>query len=93
MNMVVTGIIKNEGRWWSAHVDDIGAFTQGRSKKAAMVMLEDLVMTMIDWPGVIVMVRDIGASSAGIVSVIVETNAPLALAARVLRYQRAVHGR
>lgn len=91
--MIITGIIKKqEGPWWSAEVEALGAFTQGRSRRGAAAMLKDLVETMIDRADFRVTVKDVGASAGGVVSVFIESNDPAALAARVLRYQREVHG-
>jgi DNA-binding XRE family transcriptional regulator len=91
--MIITGIIKKqEGPWWSAEAEAIGAFTQGRSRRGAAMMLKDLVETMIDQAGFRATVKDVGVSPNGVVSVFVESNDPAALAARVLKYQREVHG-
>lgn len=91
--MIITGIIKKqEGQWWSAEAEAIGAFTQGRSRRGAAMMLKDLVETMIDQVGFRATVKDVGVSASGVVSVFVESNDPAALAARVLKYQREVHG-
>lgn len=91
--IIITGIIKKqEGPWWSAEAEAIGAFTQGRSRRGAATMLKDLVETMIDLPGFRATVKDVGVSAGGVVNVFIESNDPSALAARVLRYQREVHG-
>ena len=93
MLMLITGIIKKEeGPWWSATADAIGAFTQGRSVKGAESMLKELVETMIDQPGFRAEVVTAGTSARGVISVFVDSNDPAALAARVLRYQREVNG-
>ena len=91
--MIITGVIKKEeGPWWSASAEAIGAFTQGRSRRGAMSMLKDLVQTIVDQPGFRAKICDAGTSANGVTSVFVESNDPEALAARVLRYQREVHG-
>lgn len=91
--MIITGIIKKqEGPWWSAEAEVLGAFTQGRSARGAAAMLKDLVETMIDRPGFRAKVKTVSVSTGGVVSVFVESNDPGALAAHVLKYQREVHG-
>lgn len=85
--MLVGRIAKEEGTWWSAEVAAIGAFTQGRSRKDAAVMLADLIETMVDRPGFKVTVSFLGEQGG----VVVEANEPGRLAAQVLKYQREVH--
>ena len=85
--MLVGRIAKEEGRWWSAEVAAIGAFTQGRSRKDAAAMLADLIETMVARPGFKVTVRFMGEGGG----VVVEANEPGRLAAQVLKYQREVH--
>jgi hypothetical protein len=87
---MIIGRIKKHDLWWSAEVSSIGAFTQGRSCRGAMAMLKDLVETMIDRPGFRTKVTNVGVSASGVVNVIVESNDPAALEARMLRYQREV---
>ena len=90
--MLIAGIIKKEeGPWWSATAEALGAFTQGRSIKGAESMLKELVETMVNQPGFRVKVVTAG-TTRGVVSVFVESNDPAALAARVLKYQREVNG-
>ena len=85
--MLVGRIAKEEGTWWSAEVPAIGAFTQGRSRKDAAVMLADLIETMVERPGFKVTVSFLGEQGR----VVVEANEPGRLAAHVLKYQREVH--
>ena len=85
--MLVGRIAKEEGTWWSAEVPAIGAFTQGRSRKDAAVMLADLIEMMVDRPGFKVTVNFLGDQGG----VVVEANEPGRLAAQVLKYQREVH--
>ena len=85
--MLVGRIVKEERTWWSAEVATIGAFTQGRSRKDAAVMLADLIETMVERPGFKVKVSFLGDQGL----VLVEANEPGRLAAQVLKYQREVH--
>lgn len=92
--MLIAGkLIKEKtGSWWCVEADAIGAFTQGSSRKDAVAMLKDLVEAMLNDASARVTVHDVGMSDDGTVSVIIECSDPGALAARVLRYQREVHG-
>lgn len=90
--MLIGKIAKESGPWWSAEVDLIGAYTQGRSRKDAAAMLVDLVETMLEREGVRVTVTEVGLVGGNAYEVLVECSEPALLAARVLRYQREVHG-
>lgn len=90
--MLIGRIAKEEGPFWSVEVEAIGAFTQGTSRKDALVMLEDLVETMINRPGFKATVTEIGPAGENAFTVFVDANEPARLAALVLKYQREVHG-
>lgn len=90
--MLVGRIAKEEGPFWSAEVEAIGAFTQGRSRSEAFEMLADLVETMVERPGFQVTVTAAGRATDGAIHVLVDANEPALLAAQVLKYQREVHG-
>lgn len=90
--MLLGRIAKEEGSLWSAEVEAIGAFTQGRSRAEAFEMLADLVETMVERAGFRVKVTDLGKGSDGSSQVLVDANEPALLAAQVLKYQREVHG-
>lgn len=49
--MRLEGNIWKDGEHWLVEVPALNAMTQGRSKKEAHMMLEDLVETMVDSPG------------------------------------------
>jgi len=72
---------------WRAHCDIAGVFTQGRSKKDALVMLAAAFEDVANRPGFKVTVTDQGADGV----VLIEANDPAPLFAIVLRYQREVH--
>jgi DNA-binding XRE family transcriptional regulator len=90
--MLVGRIAKEEGPFWSAEVEAIGAFTQGRSRKEAFAMLGDLIETMVHRSGFSATVHEAGKADDGSISVLVDANEPALLAAQVLKYQREVHG-
>ncbi len=39
-----------EGKWWAVEVPDLGAFSQGKTRKEAYVMICDAIESMIDEP-------------------------------------------
>lgn len=90
--MLVGRIKKEEGGYWSAEVEAIGAYTQGKSRKDAMVMVADLIEMMVDRPGFKVTVRETGAAGKDTCTVVIDASSPAPLAARVLKYQREVRG-
>jgi DNA-binding XRE family transcriptional regulator len=90
--MLLGRIAKEEGSLWSAEVEAIGAFTQGRSRAEAFEMLADLIETMVERPGFRAKVTELGRGSDGSIQVLVDANEPALLAAQVLKYQREVHG-
>lgn len=90
--MLIGRIAKESAPWWSAEVDLIGAFTQGRSRKDAAVMLADLIETMLEREGAKITVTEVGPAGDDAYEVLVECSDPALLAARVLRYQREVRG-
>jgi hypothetical protein len=89
--MLVGRIAKQEGPFWSADIDAIGAYTQGTSRKDAIVMLGALVETMIDRSDFKATVSEIAAVDDNAFDVLVTANEPAALAAQVLKYQREIH--
>jgi DNA-binding XRE family transcriptional regulator len=86
--MMITGRIFKTGKWWAAHAPIAGVATQGRSRADAKVMLADALEALVDRPGFKVTVSELDASGA----VLIEANPSAALAARVLHYQRGMHG-
>lgn len=91
--MLVGRIRKEEGPFWSADVDAIGAYTQGDSRKDAAAMLVDLVQTMVGRPGFKATVSEIGPveDERQAFAVHVTGTESALLAALVLRYQREIH--
>jgi Helix-turn-helix len=94
--MMLVGKIAKEGAFWEVEVEAIGAWTQGRSRKEAMVMLVDVVQTMIDTElkrsGVKVTVTLLGSDGPSSYDVLVKASEPTLLGALVLKYQRTVRG-
>ncbi|MGB5695723.1 MAG: type II toxin-antitoxin system HicB family antitoxin [Polyangiales bacterium] len=45
------GRVLKAGKWWSIEVPDLGAFSQGRTRKDAYAMIRDAIEAMIDKPG------------------------------------------
>jgi DNA-binding XRE family transcriptional regulator len=87
--MLVGRIAKAEGTWWYAECDIIGAYTQGRSRKDAALMLADCIEAKIGREGLKVNVADAPGDES---LVIVDASEPALLAAEVLKYQREAHG-
>jgi DNA-binding XRE family transcriptional regulator/predicted RNase H-like HicB family nuclease len=90
--MLVGRIAKEQGPFWSAEVESIGAFTQGHSRTEAFAMLADLIETMVDRRGFKVKIIEASRTGDGSIQVLVDANEPALLAAQVLKYQREVHG-
>lgn len=90
--MLVGRIAKQGGPWWSAECEAIGAFTQGKSRRDAAAMLVELVEVMVERPGFTVTVTEVGKIGPHEHQVLVDASEPALLAARVLKYQREVHG-
>lgn len=89
--MFIGQIAKQEGRFWSADIDAIGAHTQGTSRRDAMWMLGDAVEQMVNRDGFQATVTELAASGRKAFSVLVSGSQPAMLAMLVLRYQREVH--
>lgn len=88
--MLVGRIEKEEGPFWSAHVDIIGAFTHGNSRAEAFEVLAELIESMVERPGFKVTIR--GYPNGGDGAVVIEANEPALLAAQVLKHQRELSG-
>jgi DNA-binding transcriptional regulator YiaG len=87
MSMRFEGTIWRNGKYWLVEVPALDAMTQGRSKREAYAMIEDLVKTMADAPDLDVRVLaatgptfELGASDSA------------RLVALMLRRQREKHG-
>ena len=84
--MLIGQIAQQEGPFWSADIDEIGAHAQGKSRKDALVELAALVEVIVESPGF-----KVNISEGGPGQVYVTANEPALLAARVLRHQRERH--
>lgn len=91
-DMMLTGAIWREGKWWAAEVPAAGVHTQGTSREDAAAMIADALEAMIGRDGFEVRVADEGVGADGKVRVVVSASEPGALAAYVLKYQREAHG-
>jgi DNA-binding XRE family transcriptional regulator len=89
--MLIGTIAKQEGPWWSADCDIVGAFTQGRSRKEAAAMLAEVVELKVNRPGFKVTVTEVGPSGEQSFRVAIDASEPALLAAEVLKYQREMH--
>ena len=49
--MRIQGRLHKDGKFWLAEVPLLDAMTQGRTRKEALAMVEDLVETLADRPG------------------------------------------
>ena len=49
--MRFAGRMAKAGSWWAIEVPDLGAFSQGKTKKEAYAMIRDAIESMIDKPG------------------------------------------
>jgi hypothetical protein len=86
--MRFAGRVVKTGKWWAIEVPDLGAFSQGKSKKEAYAMIRDAIETMIDKPGLRV---DVYAGKAGYFEVGSAEDA--ALVAFFLKQQRGLSGK
>jgi predicted RNase H-like HicB family nuclease/DNA-binding XRE family transcriptional regulator len=81
------GRIKKDGRLWLVEIPAFDAVTQGRTKREAFAMAEDLIETMADATGFQVTTYPMGGESFEI-----EANRVGTLIALLLRRQRERHG-
>ncbi len=81
------GRVKRSGRLWLVEIPAFDAATQGRSKREAFAMAEDLIETMSDTQGFQVTTFPLGGESFEI-----EANRVGTLIALLLRRQRERHG-
>ena len=81
------GRIKKDGRFWLAEIPAFDAITQGRTKREAFAMAEDLIETMADTQGFRAVVYPTGGASFEI-----GANRLGALVALLLRRQRERQG-
>lgn len=92
--MMITGQIqKADGGLWRAECPLVGAYTQGKSRKDALVMLADCVEALIGEGSPTVTVTEVapvkGKAEAYLVSVDAED--VTLLLAEVLKHQRRIH--
>lgn len=88
--MLIGRVAKEEGMFWSAHADLIGAFTHGESKAEAFEVLAELIESIVERPGFKVTITDHPAGGDG--AVLIGSNEPALFAAQVLKHQRELHG-
>ena len=81
------GRIKKDGRLWLVEISAFDAVTQGRTKREAFAMTEDLIETMADAKGFRVIAYPLGGEIFEI-----EANRIGILLALLLRRQRERHG-
>ena len=86
--MRFAGQVVKAGRWWAIEVPDLGAFSQGKTKKEAYAMIRDAIEAMIDKPGFTV---DVHHGSGSYFEV--GSTEDAALVAFFLRQQRGLSGR
>ncbi len=81
------GRIRKDGRFWLVEIPAFDAVTQGRTKREAFAMAEDLIETMADARGFQVAAFPLGGENFEI-----EANRVGTLIALLLRRQRERHG-
>ena len=81
------GRIRKDGRFWLVEIPAFDAVTQGRTKREAFAMAEDLIETMADARGFQVTAFPLGGEIFEI-----ESNRVGTLIALLLRRQRERHG-
>ena len=81
------GRIRKDGRFWLVEIPAFDAVTQGRTKREALTMAEDLIETMADARGFQVTAYPMGGEIFEI-----EANSVGTLIALLLRRQRERHG-
>ena len=86
--MRFAGRVAKAGKWWAIEVPDLGAFSQGKTKKEAYAMIRDAIEAMIDKPGFAV---DVHHGKGGYFEVGASEDA--ALVAFFLRQQRGLSGK
>jgi mRNA interferase HicA len=86
--MRFAGQVVKAGKWWAIEVRDLGAFSQGKTKKEAYAMIRDAIEAMIDTPGFTVDVHHGRGSYFEVGS-----TEDAALVAFFLRQQRGLSGR
>ena len=86
--MRFAGQVVKAGKWWAIEVPDLGAFSQGKTKKEAYAMIRDAIEAMIDKPGFTV---DVHHGSGSYFEV--GSTEDAALVAFFLRQQRGLSGR
>jgi hypothetical protein len=86
--MRFAGQVVKAGKWWAIEVPDLGAFSQGKTKKEAYAMIRDAIEAMIDTPGFTVDVHHGRGSYFEVGS-----TEDAALVAFFLRQQRGLSGR
>ena len=86
--MRFAGQVVKAGKWWAIEVPDLGAFSQGKTKKEAYAMIRDAIEAMIDKPNFTVDVHHDSGSYFEVGS-----TEGAALVAFFLRQQRGLSGR
>ena len=89
--MMLIGRIAKEDGGWLAECESAGAFTQGKSRVDALVMLADCIETLVNDRDLEVEAVEIEPSDDAGSVVLVRANRPELLAARVLKYQRELN--
>ena len=49
--MKIEGKIKKSGKWWAVEVPLLLVFTQGKTKKSALLMIKEAIEELIDVKG------------------------------------------
>ena len=86
--MRFAGRVAKTGKWWAIEVPDLGAFSQGKTKKEAYAMIRDAIEAMIDKPGFSV---EVHRGKGGYFEVGASEDA--ALVAFFLKQQRGLSGK
>ena len=84
--MKIEGKIKRSGKWWAVEVPLLLVFTQGRTKKSALLMIKEAIEELIDVKGFEVSIDNVQAGTFSVAA-----NNTKWLMAFILKQQRSHH--
>ncbi len=84
--MKIEGKIKKSGRWWAVEVPLLLIFTQGRTKRSALLMIKEAIEELIDIKGFEVCIDNVQIDTFSIAA-----NNTRELMAFILKQQRLHH--
>ena len=84
--MKIEGKIEKSGKWWAVEVPLLLIFTQGRTKKSALLMIKEAIEELIDVKGFEVSIDNVQADTFSVAA-----NNTKWLMAFILKQQRSYH--